>query len=58
MNSSVQPEVGFVAVNGTELYYETLGDGPPGPNPRRLYGPENVGRPVPRLRRALPRYSL
>jgi pimeloyl-ACP methyl ester carboxylesterase len=29
MNQSSQPEVGFAEVNGTQLYYETLGQGHP-----------------------------
>jgi pimeloyl-ACP methyl ester carboxylesterase len=29
MTRSAHPEGGFVEVNGTQLYYETLGDGPP-----------------------------
>jgi pimeloyl-ACP methyl ester carboxylesterase len=29
MSKSIQPEVGFVEVNGTQLYYETLGEGHP-----------------------------
>lgn len=29
MSRSTQPEVGFMEVNGTQLYYETLGDGHP-----------------------------
>jgi len=29
MTRSVSPEVGFVAVNGTQIAYEVLGDGPP-----------------------------
>ena len=29
MTRSAQPEVGFVEVNGTQLYYETLGQGHP-----------------------------
>jgi pimeloyl-ACP methyl ester carboxylesterase len=29
MTRSTQPEVGFAQVNGTQLYYEMLGEGPP-----------------------------
>jgi pimeloyl-ACP methyl ester carboxylesterase len=29
MSKSIQPEVGFAEVNGTQLYYETLGQGHP-----------------------------